>query len=254
MKAMTAPTLRTERRILREGYTLLAAGDEVGRGALCGPVSIGMVVVSLDTPPAPDGVRDSKLIAATARRRLVPLIRQWAVAHAVGHASAAEIDRLGIIAALRLAGHRALAELAARPAVGAPEVVLLDGHHDYLTAPAQADLFETTLPTDDANLGGGLGAIMPPVRTVVKGDLTCSAIAAASILAKVERDAIMADLARGFPQYGWESNCGYAAPVHVAALEQHGPTPHHRRSWRLPGVAGLSSEVAARPVDVAEGR
>src|SRR5436305_3420097 len=102
--------------------------DEVGRGALAGPVTVGVVVVDLESRTAPSGVRDSKLLAPAAREALVPRLRRWARAHAVGHAEPEEIDAYGIIAALRLAGRRALASLAA-----VPTCVLLDGNHDWLT-------------------------------------------------------------------------------------------------------------------------
>ncbi|MDQ1293464.1 MAG: ribonuclease, partial [Actinomycetota bacterium] len=125
------PTLREERRLLRSGHSLVAGMDEVGRGALAGPVCVGVVVVDLRTPTAPAGVRDSKLLTPTARQSLVPALRGWARAHAVGHAEPEEIDGLGIIGALRLAGRRALAALS-----DPPDCVLLDGSHDWLSAPA----------------------------------------------------------------------------------------------------------------------
>lgn len=218
----SAPTLRIERKLLRDGgLATLACTDEVGRGALCGPVTIGAVVISEDTRTAPQGVRDSKLLTPDAREQLAPKIRRWALAHGVGHASPAEIDQFGLIAALRLAGHRALAELGVEP-----DQVLLDGNHDYLSHPAQTDLFEPPRVIEQ----------VPPVVTMIKADLRCAAVAAASILAKTERDALMLELADEFPQYGWHGNKGYAAPDHIAALAEHGPTVHHRRSWNLPGV------------------
>lgn len=132
-----APTLRFERTLLRGGVRHLAACDEVGRGALCGPVTIGVVVISETTRTAPQGVRDSKLLTPEARQRLVPKIQRWAACWAVGHATPAEIDELGIIAALRLAGHRALGQLSI-----APDRVLLDGNHDYLTPPVPVPVVE----------------------------------------------------------------------------------------------------------------
>lgn len=194
--------------------------DEVGRGALAGPVSVGVVVIDETSPSAPAGVRDSKLLTPAAREAMVPRLQRWALAHAVGHATPGEIDELGITAALRLAGTRALMDLAV-----VPDLVLLDGSHDWLTAPEAVGLF--------AELSGPVG---PPVRTVVKGDLRCSSMAAASVLAKVERDARMIDLARAHPHYGWAENKGYSAAVHLEALANHGPCDEHRRSWSLPGV------------------
>ena len=125
-----APSLRVERSLLREGYRLIASMDEVGRGALAGPASVGIVLVDDSVRTAPSGVRDSKLLTPAARRALVPRIRRWALAYAVGHAGPDEVDAVGILGALRLAAHRALAML---PAV--PDLVLLDGNHDWLTEP-----------------------------------------------------------------------------------------------------------------------
>lgn len=220
-----APSLRTERQILREGATALACLDEVGRGALCGPVTIGAVVVTAESKPAPVGVRDSKLLSAAARVDLVPRIQRWAAAWSVGHASPAEIDEYGIIAALRLAGQRALDALTIRP-----DAVLLDGNHDYLSPPVQGTLF------DDGPLLPEPVCEVPPVRTLIKADMTCAAVAAASVLAKTTRDAMLLDLAVTHPEYGWQENKGYASAEHVEALRRFGPTAHHRRSWRLPGV------------------
>lgn len=232
-----APSLRVERRLLREGRTTLACSDEVGRGALSGPVTIAMVVVTEATRTAPRGVRDSKLLSPQARRDLAPLIRRWAPDHGVGHASAAEIDELGIIAAMRLAGHRALAQLSVRP-----DAVLLDGNHDYLTVPEQSALFAPPDLCED----------VPPVVTMVKADMRCAAVAAASVLAKTERDALMVELAQHHPAYGWHGNKGYAAPEHVAALIEHGPSPYHRRSWRLPGCAPEGTAVTTMADTVIE--
>lgn len=216
-----APDLRIERAMLRAGSFSVAGIDEVGRGSLCGPATVGAVVVTSKTRTAPSGVRDSKLLSPRARQELVPRIQRWAASYAVGHASPSEVDAIGIIAALRLAGHRALAAL---PAL--PDAILLDGNHDYLT-PEQDSLFglEDLLPQ------------VPPVLTVIKADLKCAAVAAASILAKTARDSIMIELAAEFPEYAWAENKGYSAPEHIAALHRLGPTPHHRRSWHLPGVS-----------------
>lgn len=218
-----APSLRLERALLRKGRTLLACADEVGRGSLAGPVSIGMVVIGLATRTAPQGVRDSKLLSPQVRERLAPRVRRWALAHAVGHASPEEIDEFGIIVALRLAGHRALAQLGV-----VPDLVLLDGNHDYLSLPDELPLFAP--PAD-------LLTEVPAVTTSIKADMRCAGVAAASILAKTARDAIMVELAEQHPEYGWHHNKGYSAPEHLEALRALGPTPMHRRSWNLPGVA-----------------
>jgi ribonuclease HII len=249
LKKLTAvpPSLREERLLLRSGHTLLAAIDEVGRGALAGPVTVGVVVVDLDTGSAPTGVRDSKLLTPQARVKLAPKLRRWAPAHAVGHASSDEIDRIGIIAALRLAACRALARLEVRP-----DCVLLDGSHNWLSIPAprppaaeqDADetmaLFEMAVsepgpePEPDPTAAEIRAELVPPrVVTQIKADMRCAAVAAASVLAKVERDAIMVELAEKYPDYGWHENKGYSAPEHKAALRRLGPCELHRTSWNL---------------------
>jgi ribonuclease HII len=211
-----------ERSLLRDGVKYLACADEVGRGALSGPATVGMVVITAATKTAPQGVRDSKLLTAEARSRLAPKVRRWAISHSVGHASPDEIDAFGIIAALRLAGHRALAGLSV-----VPDLVLLDGNHDYLSHPEQDVLFGAPV---------GLSAVVPPVVTAIKADLRCAAVAAASILAKTSRDALMVELAESHPGYGWHENKGYASPEHIEALRVLGPCAAHRRSWSLPGT------------------
>lgn len=223
------PSLRVERSLLRAGHTLVAGMDEVGRGALAGPVSVGIVVVDLTTPTAPIGVRDSKLLTPQAREGLVPALRRWGVDRAVGHAEPTEIDRWGILGALRAAACRALAALSVTPSC-----LLLDGSHDWFTPPArQADLWDLLEPDEDA---APVPVSAPSVVTKVKADRTCAAVAAASVLAKVERDAMMVERAVHFPGYGWAANKGYSAPEHVAALAELGPCDQHRRSWSLPGV------------------
>lgn len=230
-----APHLRHERLLLRDGARLLAGMDEVGRGSLAGPVSVGVVVVDVTTRSAPKGVADSKLLAPAARTRLLPALGRWGLARAVGHASAAEIDEIGIIAALRLAGTRALEAVTAT--VGPVDVVLLDGSHDWLSRPAQADLF--TLDEEPA-----LPA--PRVHMRVKADRTCASVAAASVLAKCERDAMMVALAAEHPAYRWDENKGYASAEHMAALRELGPSVLHRRSWRLPGTGDAELSVDDR--------
>ena len=127
----SAPTLRYERELLRGGVRWLAGVDEVGRGSLAGPVTVGVVLVDLTVRTAPTGLRDSKLLTPAQRQALAPRLRRWAPAWAVGHASAAEIDAVGILRALRTAGERALAQLPERP-----QQVLLDGSYDLAVPPA----------------------------------------------------------------------------------------------------------------------
>jgi ribonuclease HII len=196
-----APTLRLERRCWRDGDQVVAGIDEVGRGAWAGPVTVAAVV--------PDsahlrGVNDSKQLTRAEREVAAARVMKWAVAIGIGHASHEECDELGMTAALRAAGHRALAQLAEQG--HEPDRVILDGNYDYL------------------RLGSR-------VTTVVKGDASSLAVAAASCVAKVTRDAMMRDEAEHFPPYGFESNVGYPAPVHKSALAWYGPSSIHRRSW-----------------------
>lgn len=223
-----APTLRHEKSFRAGGARYLAGVDEVGRGALAGPVSVGIAVVDLQRQRLLKEVRDSKLLKPADRERLAPAVRKWSVASAVGHASSAEIDTLGIIAALRLAGTRAWREVLAAGVV--PDVVLLDGSHNWLTPAAQASLFD-----DAAGLAEDGPGCQAPVHTKVKADMQCLSVAAASVIAKVERDAMMVDLHTQYPDYGWDLNKGYATTGHRDVLRAAGPTPHHRVSWRLLG-------------------
>ncbi|WP_229673774.1 ribonuclease HII [Nakamurella endophytica] len=246
-----------EKSLLRDGCVRLAAMDEVGRGALAGPVSVGVVVVTGGIGRVPAGLKDSKLLTPAAREALVPTIRRWAREFAVGHASAEEIDAIGIIAALRLAARRALSALA-----GPVDAVLLDGNYDYLTEPDPAlfdepepvlpasgdetgELRVRRLPVLPAERAAGLAAVPPLVRTRIKADLTCAGVAGASVLAKTERDAFMCQVADRHEPYGFAVNKGYGTPEHITALRRHGPSVLHRRSWRLPLAGGAVSGTAA---------
>ena len=222
--ASRTPSLRVERTLQREGYAVLVGMDEVGRGALAGPVSVGVVAIDEGCRSAPQGVKDSKLLTAASREAMVPRIQRWCLGHGVGHAWPEEIDAIGIMAALRLAGQRAMAQLGAV----VPDLVLLDGNHDWLTDPARVGLLG--LLEEGA-------APCPPVRTMIKADLRCSSVAAASVLAKVARDRLMVQAAQesAYLPYRWEQNKGYAAPEHLDALRERGPSTWHRRSWRITG-------------------
>ena len=219
-----APTLRHERTFKAQGARLVAGVDEVGRGALAGPVSVGIAVVDLERQKPLAGVKDSKLLSPAERERLDPLVRRWSVASAVGHASAQEIDSLGIIAALRLAGTRAWQEILAAGVT--PDLVLLDGSHNWLSPADQLSLFDE--PVLEA-------ACDAPVHTKIKADMQCLSVAAASVIAKVERDKMMRQLHGEYPDFGWDINKGYATVLHRDVLRAAGPTPYHRVSWRLLG-------------------
>ncbi len=227
-----APTLRHERSFKAQGVRFLAGVDEVGRGALAGPVSVGITVVDLERQKSLAGVRDSKLLAPAERERLEPLVRRWSVASAVGHASAQEIDALGIIAALRLAGTRAWRDILAGGVT--PDMVLLDGSHNWLSPAGQPSLFDP--PVLDISCDA-------PVHTKVKADMQCLSVAAASVIAKVERDRTMRELHVEYPDFGWDINKGYATALHRDVLRAAGPTPYHRVSWRLLGGELLDGEL-----------
>jgi ribonuclease HII len=196
MRALT--TTDAEAALRAEGFARIAGVDEAGRGPLAGPVVAAAVV--LDPARVPAGLADSKALKAPARMLMATEIAASAEV-GVGIASVEEIDALNILRASHLAMTRALAALPAPP-----DLALIDGN-----------LLPDALPC--------------PARAVIGGDATVAAIAAASIVAKVRRDAIMVALAQHFPGYGWAQNKGYPAPAHRAALLRLGPTPHHRRSF-----------------------
>lgn len=181
------------------GETRVAGIDEAGRGPLAGPVVAAAVILDPSRPIA--GLNDSKKLSEAARERLAAEIREKALAWGVAEASAQEIDRINILQATFLAMRRATEALQ-----HAPEKALIDGNKVPPGLPCHGE-------------------------AVVKGDGKIAAIAAASILAKTYRDALMRALGRDYPQYGFEKHMGYPTPAHFAALEAHGPCPAHRRSF-----------------------
>ena len=198
MARQTVPSLALEKGLWAEGHGVVVGMDEVGRGAWAGPISVGAAVLPRDRRVYK--VRDSKMLDETQRERLFPRIAGWCSAWAVGHASQAECDELGMSAAQRLAARRALDGLGV-----APDRVLLDGRWDF--------------------------SGVPGTRRIVKGDASCLSISAASILAKVTRDRLMRAEAEHFPAFDFERNKGYPCPRHKAALQAWGPTSIHRRTW-----------------------
>lgn len=228
------PGRRLEKELL-ESHGYVGGLDEVGRGALAGPVSVGLAIVGRRTDEDfPAGLADSKQLTARARTTLVGPVRSWLVDSAVAHASPAEIDAHGIIGALRLAGLRALQRVAERGHT--PGVIILDGVADWLTLPGSDPPIALERQLASAASDPAAGPLTPPVRMEVKADARCAVVAAASVLAKVERDSLMIDLAD--PGYGWASNKGYASPAHIAGLTALGASDQHRRSWHLPGLNG----------------
>lgn len=232
---VTPPDLREELAWCGRGAGLVAGMDEVGRGALAGVVTVGVTVVGPPqiATPFPPGLTDSKLLSGAARERLEPLVREWVVAWGVGHSTPEEIDAVGIIVALRRAGERALA--VAEATCGPVRCVILDGKHDWLTPPPGNLVDDLVAPGSLVGGGGdGLAAPRREVRTIVKGDQRCASVAAASVLAKCERDRLMTAAHAAHPQFGWDSNKGYGARAHLDALRELGPCDLHRRSWALP--------------------
>ncbi|GAA1497572.1 ribonuclease HII [Paeniglutamicibacter kerguelensis] len=225
--ASQPPTLEHERALAaRGGHKLIGAADEVGRGALAGPVSVGYVVIDPNGVPDLPGVRDSKLLNAEQRQTLVPLIKEWAAGWGVGHASAAEIDELGLVPALRLAGLRAVTAAGVEA-----DAVLLDGNLDWLSATRQPTLLDSLMP--GFGEAGDIDGLLIPVQTLIKGDLLALSIAAASILAKVERDELLDGYDSEHPAYGWIQNKGYGTTGHRQAIVEQGATGYHRKTWQL---------------------
>jgi len=193
------PHFAFERERHALGERFVAGVDEVGRGPLAGPVGVAAVILSQEAPP---GIADSKTLDAARREALFPLILESALSVSIAFASAEEIDRYNIRGATLRAMARAVAGLAIRP-----DFALIDGR----------------------DLPEALGC---PGRAIIDGDALCLSIAAASIVAKVARDRLMARLDPHFPGYGFSRHAGYATAAHRAALERLGLTPIHRRSFR----------------------
>ncbi len=201
--------LRIERELRRSGIINIAGVDEVGVGPLAGPVLAAAVILPEDVQLR--GIDDSKKVSAAARERLAVCIRASAIGVGIGIVEPEEIDRLNIYRAALEAMRRAVTAL---PVV--PDHVLVDARQ---------------IPN-----------LTMPQTALIDGDARSYCIAAASIVAKVARDRIMCDLDAAYPQYGFREHMGYATAQHLAAIERHGPSPIHRRSFapvrelRLPGI------------------
>ena len=187
-----------ERELHKEGVGPICGVDEAGRGPLAGPVGAAAVIL----PPEAElpGLNDSKKLSEKKREQLFPEIQRLALAWSVAFASVEEIEERNILGATMLAMNRAISGLNLRP-----ELALIDGNRNR--------------------------EIQVPSRCVVHGDARCASIAAASILAKVSRDRLMVELARDYPQYGFDRHKGYGTKAHYAALREYGPCPAHRPSF-----------------------
>lgn len=195
------PDLSFERAHWAAGRRLVAGLDEAGRGCLAGPVVAAAVVLPPDA--VLPGLDDSKRLSPDARAALVPAIHREALAVGVGQCSPAEVDALNVLWAAMEAMRRAAAALPL-----SPDAVLVDGNRAIPDAPW-------------------------PQETVVRGDARSLSVAAASVVAKVTRDRLMVALDARYPVYGWARHKGYPTAAHYAAIAEHGPSPHHRRSFRL---------------------
>ncbi len=192
------PTYEYEASALEAGYTVIAGTDEAGRGPLAGPVYAAAVILPMGL--VIDGLNDSKKLTEKKREALFDVICKEALSYGIAYATPEEIDELNILNASQLAMRRAVAMLSPTP-----DMVLVDGN------------VAREFPMD--------------TKTVVKGDALSMSIAAASILAKVSRDRVMAELAKEYPQYQLEKHKGYPTPLHMNLVRELGPSPIHRRSF-----------------------
>jgi ribonuclease HII len=211
--------------------------DEVGRGAIAGPVAVGVALIDTHTKPLdafPSGLRDSKLLSEKQREALVEPISLWLTASAVGMVEASEIDHFGIIAALSKSASRGLSALLESAQLRAEiardgATIILDGSHNWLGAEA-----------------GGVSVV---VRE--KADRDCALVSAAAVVAKVERDHLMVSLGAAHPGYLLEGHKGYASAAHIEAVRKLGPSSVHRVTWLTKILAGSASDSAAEnPADL----
>jgi ribonuclease HII len=200
MSSLVVPTRADEERLWALGHSGVAGVDEVGRGCLAGPLTVAAVILPSECDLS--GVRDSKSLTPKQRQQLAVQIKRCARAVGIGWVSSWEIDELGLTAAQRRAGERALSQIK-MPYTA----IILDGRHNYL--------------------GDHI-----PVSTVIRGDQVCLAVAAAAVVAKVARDSYMELLHRQLPDYGFGRHKGYGSREHLQALQQLGPSIYHRRSYQ----------------------
>ena len=187
-----------ENSLFEEGYKIIAGTDEAGRGPLAGPVFAAAVILPRGFEI--EGLNDSKKLTEKKREKLFDIIIENAVSYAIESASVEEIDSMNILEASQLAMRRAVSKL-----VPSPDMVLVDG-----------------------NISRGFTV---KTQCVIHGDAISPSIAAASILAKVSRDRLCMELDREYPQYGFKKHKGYGTKLHMDALRELGPCPHHRRTF-----------------------
>jgi ribonuclease HII len=225
MSSKTYPSLNFENELWAKGARFVIGMDEVGRGAIAGPVAVGVAVLDRDNPrsslPWPEKLCDSKLISEKVRNEIVEPVAAWVHSSAVGMVSAFDIDERGIVDALASAGAMALAQILEDASTRAAfmqdgAVIILDGSHNWI--------------------GPKASGIEVVVRT--KADRDCVSVAAASVIAKVARDNLMIDLAQTVPNYGLEGHKGYASAGHIEAVRALGPSDQHRVTWLTKILAG----------------
>lgn len=217
MSSKIYPSLNSERRIFERGNRFVIGIDEVGRGAIAGPVAVGVSLIDKTNSALdawPEKLQDSKLMTAKSRNEITKPLSEWVSSYAVGFSSNNEIDELGISEALRRAAGRALDQLfqdaKARKEIATDgAVILLDGSQNWL-----------------GKVSYGLD-----VQVLVKADTNCVSVAAAAVLAKVTRDSLMRELDLENPGYGLAGHKGYASAAHIAALKTLGPSAIHRVTW-----------------------
>lgn len=217
MSSKTYPTLLTESKLFERGNRFVIGIDEVGRGAIAGPVAVGLSLIDKFNPELnswPEKLQDSKLMTPKSRTEITGALEQWVEGFAVGYCSNEEIDEQGISEALRIAASRALTQLLSAGSLRSElakdgAVILLDGSQNWL----------------------GKQAAGLEVNLQVKADTACVSVAAAAVLAKVKRDSLMDQHDSSYPEFGFAGNKGYASAGHIQALKTHGPCPIHRLTW-----------------------
>jgi ribonuclease HII len=217
MSIKTYPTLLTESKLFERGNRFVIGIDEVGRGAIAGPVAVGLSLIDKLNPELdswPEKLQDSKLMTPKSRAEITQPLEQWVERFAVGYSSNEEIDSQGISEALRLAASRALTQLLSVGSMRSKlatdgAVILLDGSQNWL----------------------GKQAAGLEVDLQVKADTACVSVASAAVLAKVKRDALMEQHDGSYPEYGFAGHKGYASAAHIQALKTVGPCAIHRLTW-----------------------
>jgi ribonuclease HII len=217
MSSKTFPTLQTESKLFERGNRFVIGIDEVGRGAIAGPVAVGVSLIDKQNPHLnswPEMLQDSKLMTPKSRAEIKQPLESWVENYAVGYSSNQEIDECGISEALKMAASRALRELLSSDTLRSDfakmgAVILLDGSQNWL----------------------GKQAAGLEVDLQVKADTTCVSVASAAVLAKLKRDSLMELHDLDYPEYGFAGHKGYASAKHIQALRSHGPSPLHRLTW-----------------------